>query len=212
MPRKPSRKTLMKKCKDCKSKLNDNRSTRCRDCNAKHRQKRVYKKCLHCQSEFWLYKSRINRKYCSMKCSGLHKSNQKKKTCRYCGNEFMFIPSQKNHYSGAGKYCSRDCSYKGIVKENRNKPIKDKYGRSQRKDDRDWKDAVRKRDKYTCQRCGKYDKYIHAHHIKPRSRYPELKHDVSNGICLDNSCHTWVHHHPKEATEAGLFYVGKYAI
>lgn len=67
-----------------------------------------------------------------------------------------------------------------------------------------WQRTVRERDNYTCRRCGKYDKYIHAHHIAPRSRRPDLRLDPDNGICLDTPCHMWVHDHPIEATEQGL--------
>lgn len=175
-------------------------------------QKRVDLNCEYCGKPFWLYFSRIARKYCSMKCSGLAHSNQEKRECKNCGNEFLFKPSQSHFYRGAGKYCSQKCSYEGMVEENRHKPIKDKYQRSKRKDDKMWQKAVKEAGKNICRKCGGFFPIIHSHHIKPRSRFPELKHDVSNGICLCNSCHSWVHHHPKEATLAGLFYVGKYAI
>lgn len=67
-----------------------------------------------------------------------------------------------------------------------------------------WTKAVREKDNYTCQRCGKYDKFIHTHHVAPRSRRPDLKLAVANGICLDTECHAWVHANPIAATEQGL--------
>ena len=70
--------------------------------------------------------------------------------------------------------------------------------------------AVRDRDKNMCRKCGNWSDFPHAHHIKPRSRFPELKYDVDNGVCLDVKCHIYVHNHPKEAHKAGLLYVGKY--
>ena len=63
---------------------------------------------------------------------------------------------------------------------------------------------MREKDQYACQRCGKVEKYIHTHHVAPRGRRPDLRHDVNNGKCLCNSCHSWVHEHPIEATACGL--------
>jgi len=70
--------------------------------------------------------------------------------------------------------------------------------------DKQWKEAVRLKDNFTCQRCGVQQVYIHAHHVAPRARRPDLKYEISNGKCLCNGCHTWVHGHPIEAKEAGL--------
>lgn len=65
------------------------------------------------------------------------------------------------------------------------------------------------RDNYICQKCGKYTQAC-PHHVKPRSRYPELKNDVNNLITLCYDCHVWVHDHPKEAHKEGLLFVRKY--
>lgn len=59
-----------------------------------------------------------------------------------------------------------------------------------------WRAAVLKRDNYDCkinnQDCsGK----IVAHHILSWSQYPELRHDINNGIAL---CH---YHHPRKRDE-----------
>lgn len=58
--------------------------------------------------------------------------------------------------------------------------------------EREWKEAVKKRDNYTCQNCGKenligYD--CHAHHIQPWEQFPELRFIVENGLTLCGSCH-----------------------
>lgn len=66
-----------------------------------------------------------------------------------------------------------------------------------------WSNAVRERDEHTCQRCGTTND-IHAHHIAPRSRRPDLKYDVANGIALCGNCHRWCHENPKESTNAGF--------
>jgi HNH endonuclease len=58
----------------------------------------------------------------------------------------------------------------------------------------DWRDAVRKRDKHTCQQCGRKAKHgLHAHHIKPWNDCPEGRFDVDNGITLCERCHSEAH-------------------
>ena len=54
--------------------------------------------------------------------------------------------------------------------------------------DQQWKRAVKKRDGNTCRQCG-VTINLHAHHIKPRSKYPELTAEIDNGITLCGNCH-----------------------
>lgn len=58
---------------------------------------------------------------------------------------------------------------------------------------RDWRISVFKRDKYTCQHCGKRGGKIHAHHIKRYRDNPELRTDLGNGITLCGRCHRELH-------------------
>lgn len=57
---------------------------------------------------------------------------------------------------------------------------------------RNWKKNVHERDIYKCQVCGA-NTNLHAHHIKPREKYPELQFDISNGITLCHKCHAKEH-------------------
>ena len=55
-----------------------------------------------------------------------------------------------------------------------------------------WRKAVYARDLHTCQACGMKGsgkKHLNAHHIKPFTKYPELRYEIRNGITLCVACH-----------------------
>lgn len=60
-----------------------------------------------------------------------------------------------------------------------------------------WRKRVFKRDKYTCQECGKSGKTdgvkIHAHHIKPWIEFPKLRFKDDNAKTLCEDCHILIH-------------------
>lgn len=58
-----------------------------------------------------------------------------------------------------------------------------------RKEYSQWRKAVYTRDGYTCVECRKVGGTLNAHHIKPFSLYPELRHELSNGVTLCLECH-----------------------
>lgn len=62
---------------------------------------------------------------------------------------------------------------------------------------RHFREAVLERDGHTCQMCGTKNGTMNVHHIKPFSRYPELRVDVNNGITLCTKCHRKAHKHEK---------------
>lgn len=163
-------------------------------------------KCKACDKPFdlLLCRIRIGRKYCSSACATVSRKTQQNRTCKECGNPFLINPSQFSHYKGAGQFCSKQCYGRSQVKAHANNPSNDRYGRTSREADKIWANTVKERDNHTCHRCGVKDPHNHAHHVAPRSRRPDLKFLVENGKTLCNSCHTWVHHHPKEATAIGL--------
>ncbi len=52
-----------------------------------------------------------------------------------------------------------------------------------------WRDAVYKRDNWTCVWCGKKDVKLSADHIKPFAYFPELRFAIDNGRTLCRPCH-----------------------
>lgn len=60
-----------------------------------------------------------------------------------------------------------------------------------------WRDAVYKRDEYTCALCGA-DTDLHAHHKKGFDEFPSLRYVVNNGITLCRKCHLKVHKKPSD--------------
>ena len=58
---------------------------------------------------------------------------------------------------------------------------------------REWRTNVFARDRYTCKKCNEKGVKIEAHHIKPWSKYPELRLDLENGITLCKKCHKIIH-------------------
>ena len=54
-----------------------------------------------------------------------------------------------------------------------------------------WSRTVKKRDNNTCQICNNSSE--HAHHILPKSKYPELSLNPNNGIALCVIHHREVH-------------------
>jgi len=51
-----------------------------------------------------------------------------------------------------------------------------------------WKLIV-KRDR-KCERCGRTDRQLHAHHLMTRAKI-FFRHNLNNGICLCSRCHTF---------------------
>ncbi len=57
-----------------------------------------------------------------------------------------------------------------------------------------WAVGVKSRDCWVCQDCGELDKeLLEAHHIKPKSKFPDLAEDIGNGRALCMLCHIRAH-------------------
>ncbi len=168
--------------------------------DAMRQRKPKERQCQNCGEMF--LSSQWRPKFCTPQCWYAFNSRTKtrERVCKICQKQFIKQVSVLRD-PNKGQYCSKKCRGVAQIEEFKDIPQK---GRGNRLADQKWKIAVREKDDYTCQRCGIKEKYIHTHHVATRSRRPDLKHDVSNGKCLCNSCHIWVHHHPIESVQLGL--------
>ena len=138
---------------------------------------------------------RNGRKVCSPECAKVYYSKKITRSCLVCGKEFQTWPS-------VHKYCcSKECSVtnrKDFTEKAKNPNWRGGITpvvRKQRNSDeyKSWRNEVFKRDNFTCAMCHKVGWILHAHHIKPFSKYKQLRFDVKNGITLCEPCHKAVH-------------------
>jgi hypothetical protein len=73
----------------------------------------------------------------------------------------------------------------------------------------EWSAVIKARD-CKCVTCGAETALV-AHHIKPKSQYPELKYDLDNGVTLCVDCHK-DHHREHPVVGIGKDVVGKVAL
>ena len=152
------------------------------------------------------YKSKLSNRHCeSCGCEYLpHHAMQKRcndcrrKECPECG--CSFIPAFGQHSQVC---CSRRCAAlydtERIERINRHRGTKPRTRLIRTPDRRDavedveWRNAVYRRDNWTCCECGKRGGRLNAHHVEPVARFPEHRFDVDNGIALCIECHKAAH-------------------
>jgi len=73
----------------------------------------------------------------------------------------------------------------------------------QLREDYAWRMSVLEEHNHKCATCGETEG-LHAHHILRKSKYPELRHEVSNGIALCPEHHAQAHEEAGEKDIADL--------
>jgi 5-methylcytosine-specific restriction endonuclease McrA len=56
-----------------------------------------------------------------------------------------------------------------------------------------WAKAVKVRDNFTCQICGREGVYLNSHHMNSWDVHENDRFDMNNGVCLCTTCHTFYH-------------------
>lgn len=142
-------------------------------------------------------KQKINKKYYCSVCK-TNEVNRKVKFCKECrssknkiiGNCETCKKEILSHKSRIKKFCSQKCYNRagennsnyidGRTPENRKQRNSKRY--------KEWRMSVFKRDGYKCVWCGAMGE-LNADHIKPFSKFPELRLDINNGRTLCVPCH-----------------------
>lgn len=166
------------------------------------------KTCIICHKDFDVVPARQHKaKFCSVACKSEYQHRyikgdnhprwtdaERVKKCEYCGKEFAQGPTEAISTFSARKFCSHKCGWLGQeYKSGEKHPNWTGSPRQRDFQHTKWREAVIKRDKAVCQKCGATGIELHAHHIKAYMDHEELRYDINNGITLCCVCH-WDEH------------------
>ena len=114
--------------------------------------------------------------------------------CSQCGIEFPKVFQRTVFCSPKCRTNSRIGLYGELAGNWQGGKVAEKLAIRGRIEYRQWRDAVFRRDNWTCQDCGarsgngkRVD--LNAHHIKEFAKYPDLRFELNNGVTLCEPCH-----------------------
>jgi hypothetical protein len=164
--------------------------------------KKIYpitKICLFCKNEFIIkIGNKKNNKFCSHKCysKSLIGKKQSQKTIekrreRLIGKKrppFTLEWRKKISLNNNAPKGSKSHLWKGGLWKD-----KMRYYHYKNFEYKTWRNRVFEQDNWTCQKCKIKGGYLHPHHIKSYTYYPELRYEVLNGITYHKDCHLQIH-------------------
>lgn len=190
-------KSVEKICEQCnKSYLGTKNRKYCGyDCAKNARKKRVNLTCQHCNNEFEVQEWNKNAKFCSIDCKAKYDSAEVLNlTCTFCKKEFERKDFKVYRNKSGNSFCSKCCANKFNRGSNHYEWKEHLHDKNIKLALKQWAVKVKERDGYTCQLCGETDKTVlEAHHMKHRSKFPELQFNFNNGITLCLKCHALQH-------------------
>ena len=156
--------------------------------------------CLNCgkhthKPDCWA--KRVKDQFCSKRCHddwqrkrALETGRRIRKKCKVCGSAFSVERCYRKRFSTCDKPECRSVNKSKELNPNwRGGVTKSRKAAMSLTIYKRWRDAVFKRDKYTCVKCGKRGGNLNADHIKPWAFFPELRFSVKNGRTLCLRCH-----------------------
>ena len=156
----------------------------------------VFKTCPKCKKEFRVKPSFGRVVCCSRRCSRLGKltSERQKQAARLIGlQSARWMKGRTSWNKGLKGFMAGEKHYlykqdRTQLKISEKKHLDGQY--------RDWMFAIKIRDGWKCRIYNRdCNGRLEAHHILSWKDYPELRHEINNGITL---CHA---HHPKKRAE-----------
>ena len=117
--------------------------------------------------------------------------------CLYC-NKNIEVPPFKLKI-GRGKFCSKHCASRARTGKSaahwKGGKGSERHAAMAKLEYKQWRYEVFKRDNFTCQLCSEKGGKLNADHIKPWSKFPDLRYDLNNGRTLCAQCHRGVTRH-----------------
>jgi hypothetical protein len=156
--------------------------------------------CDYCGKEINKPPSLIKEKnFCDRNCMANYMKTGETVKCYVCGKEFYKIKSQidrsEKHFCSEKCKCEHQTTLRGELSPQYNPNLTDEERIVNRDyiEYTEWRNKVFERDNYTCQRCGKRQGDINAHHLNGYHWYKEGRTDVNNGVTLCSWCHKEFH-------------------